>query len=200
MYIQLYAIPGQIILGMFAQFTYELGLLYFSCIMAIIFSLYACMYNNSNQLFPKCLWMIIPFQVVLTILKFDMVSVGIIPYLILTDLIDSDIIKRLPKKPIPPPRRSYNAQIDNHHSIQIQNVIKQNAQSLKKYEYFHIGCITLCYIAIPKYNCTRMLTIKRHYIIVKYSILKILLQIRIQFNFFQNSHLINQIYIMFNNI
>ncbi|CAD8052260.1 unnamed protein product [Paramecium sonneborni] len=161
MYIQLYAIPGQIILGMFSQFIYEYGVLYYLCIIAILTSLYTCMYTSSNQLFPKCLLMIIPFQIVLTILNFDMVSVGIIPYLILTDIINSDIIIRLPKKPIPPPRRTYNAQIDNHHSIHIQNVIKQNAQSLQKYEYFHICCITLCYIAIPKYNCTRMLTIQK---------------------------------------
>ncbi|CAK55916.1 unnamed protein product (macronuclear) [Paramecium tetraurelia] len=161
MYIQLYAIPGQIFLGMFAQFTYDFGVIYYLCMMTILISLYACIYISSSQLFPRCLWMIVPFQMVLTIMNFDMVSAGIIPYLILTDQINSDIIIRLPKKPIPPPRRSFNAQIDNQHSIHIQNVIKQNAQSLKKYEYFHIGCITLCYIAIPKYNCTRMLTIQK---------------------------------------
>lgn len=42
------------------------------------------------------------------LLDFDMISVGIIPYLVITNLINADIILRLPRKPIPPPRRTFN--------------------------------------------------------------------------------------------
>lgn len=161
MYIQLYAIPGQIILGLLQYQFYEIGSLYYFCFCCVELSLIFIMYNNSTILFPKCLWMIIPFQKCLTLLNFDMISVAFLPYLLLTDQINDDIIKRLPKKPLPPPRRTHNPQIDSHHSINIQNVMKQNARSLRKYEYFHICCISLCYIILPKKNCTRILTIQK---------------------------------------
>lgn len=108
MYIQLYAIPGQIILGLLQYQFYEIGSLYYFCFSSIELSLIFILYNNSTSLFPKCLWMIIPFQKCLTLLNFDMISVSFLPYLVLTDYINDDIIKRLPKKPLPPPRRTNN--------------------------------------------------------------------------------------------
>jgi hypothetical protein len=85
MYIQLYAIPGQIILGLLQYQFYEIGSLYYFCFCSIELSLIFVMYNNSTILFPKCLWMIIPFQKCLTLLNFDIISVAFLPYLVLTD-------------------------------------------------------------------------------------------------------------------
>lgn len=41
-------------------------------------------------------------------------------------MINEDILKRLPKMPIPPPRRSNNPQIDAKHNELIQTIKQQN--------------------------------------------------------------------------